>query len=116
MYQGQFSTLSNGSTWITPVIEAVDEDDDNAVLNLADPAYEIAIRVTVGEPDRQPVLVGDLVNGQVFIVGPGFQWAFADTDMNRLCAGTYRLDVRITIDGFVTDLIIGTIAVIEGGR
>jgi hypothetical protein len=35
-------------------------------------------------------------------------------DLDNLAAGTYRLGVKVSIDGFVTDVIERTIAVIEG--
>jgi hypothetical protein len=50
----------------------------------------------------------------VTVPGPGFQWQFEDTDLSSLCAGTYRLGAKVTIDGFIVDLIDGTIAVVEG--
>jgi len=53
-------------------------------------------------------------NGKVTVPGPGFQWRFEVSDLSSLCAGTYRLGVKVTINGFVTDLIDGTVAVLEG--
>jgi hypothetical protein len=55
-----------------------------------------------------------VANSKVLIPGPGFSWQFEVGDLSNLCVGTYRLGAKVTINGFVNDLIDGTIAVVEG--
>ena len=125
MYTGQVDTISNKATWLSDTVEVVD-DRTEATIDLTNPALTVDIVVTIrGRADGSwrdyyvPSSYGilataSIANGKVTIPGPGFQWQFEVSDLSSLCQGTYRLGVKITIDGFVTDLIIGTIAVLEG--
>lgn len=113
MYTGQVATISNRATWRSDVVELVDEDDGTTTdLTTVSP---LDIEVTISDPGCcYPRVTGTIDNGKVTVPGPGFQWQFEDTDLACLCPGTYRLGAKITIDGFVVDLIDGTIAVVEG--
>lgn len=116
MYTGQIAVISNKATWRSDVME-LDDEDDGTTTDLSDPALTVDIVVTIREMDRHcgaTLATASIANGKVTIPGPGFQWQFEVSDLSCLCAGTYRLGVKVTIDGFVTDLIDGTIAVIEG--
>lgn len=113
MYTGQVAAISNRATWRSDVVELVDESDSTTTdLTTVSP---LDIEVTISDLDcRYPRATASIDNGKVTVPGPGFQWQFEDTDLRNLCPGTYRLGVKITIDGFITDVIDGTIAVIEG--
>jgi hypothetical protein len=114
MFQGQVDVISNQATWQSLVYELVDEED-GTTTDLSDGALTVDIVVTIRDkPCNSPLVTGSIDEGQVTVPGPGFQWQFEVDDLTALCAGTYILGVKITIDDFVTDLIIGTIAVIEG--
>lgn len=125
MYIGQVETISNRATWASDTYELVD-DQDGTTTDLTDPALTVDIVVTIrGRSDGSwrdydapsnygTLATASIANGKVSIPGPGFWWQFEDSDLSGLCAGTYKLGVKVTIDGFVTDLIIGTIAVLEG--
>lgn len=125
MYTGQVDTISNKATWASDLVE-VEDDRTGTIIDLTNPMLTIDIVVTVmGRTDGSwldyyaPSSYGilataSIANGKVTIPGPGFQWQFEVSDLSGLCRGTYKLGVKITIDGFVTDLIIGTIAVLEG--
>lgn len=115
MFIGQVATISNQATWASQTYDLVDEDD-GTTTDLTNPLLTVDIVVTIREDrDRAPVLAtASIANSKVTIPGPGFQWQFEVSDLTSLCAGTYRLGAKITIDGFVTDIIIGTIAVLEG--
>jgi hypothetical protein len=124
MYTGQFATISNRGTWPSPICELVD-DQNGTTTDLTDPALTVDIVVTISAlPDgccdvfssgpTVALVTASIANGKVMVPGPGFWWQFEDTDLSRLCAGTYKLGVKVTIDGFVADIIIGTIAVLEG--
>lgn len=113
MYTGQVATISNRATWLSDVLELVDEDDDTTTdLTTVSP---LDIVVTISDHDCcYPRATASIDNGKVTVPGPGFQWQFEDTDLSSLCPGTYRLGVKVTINGFIVDLVDGTIAVVEG--
>jgi len=124
MYTGQVDVISNRATWLSKVCELVDETDGTTV-DLSEPGPAIDIVVTISGLSSRSMDYGSInstcviatasiANGKVTIPGPGFQWQFEVSDLSGLCAGTYRLGVKVTINGFVTDLIDGTIVVIEG--
>ena len=113
MFTGQVAAISNTQTWRSIVYDYVDEDDGTVTdLSTASP---LDIVVTVSDQNCcSPRATASIANGKVTIPGPGFQWQFEVSDLSSLCAGTYRLVVKVTIDGYVQDMIDGTIAVIEG--
>lgn len=115
MYTGQVDAISNQATWASETYELVDEDD-GTTTDLTDPLLTVDIVVTIrGDSERSPVLAtASIANGKVTIPGPGFQWRFEVSDLTDLSLGTYRLGVKLTIDGFVSDFIIGTVAVLDG--
>ena len=115
MYTGQVAVISNQATWASETYEMVD-DEDGTTTDLSDGALIVDIVVTIrDDQDRSSALAtASVANGKVTIPGPGFQWQFEVSDLTDLCAGTYRLGAKVTIDGFVSDFIIGTIAVLDG--
>lgn len=116
MYTGQVAVISNKATWRSDVIELVDEDDGTTTdLSTVSP---LDIVVTISEfpicCSPTALATASIANSKVTVIGPGFQWQFEVGDLSSLCAGTYRLGVKVTIDDFVVDLIDGTITVVEG--
>ena len=113
MFTGQIDVISNRATWQSDDVEIVDED--NVSIDLTNGALNLDIQVTIKDLTGCWVIAtANIANGKVTIPGPGFQWQFEDSDLHALCAGTYRLGVKVTMNDFITDLIDGTIAVIEG--
>lgn len=113
MFTGQVDAISNKATWRSKVYELVDEDDDTTT-DLTE-VSDLDIVVTIADQLTGCIrATASIDNGKVTIPGPGFQWQFEDTDLSSLCAGNYRLGVKVTIDGFIVDLIDGTVAVLEG--
>ncbi|WP_130228882.1 hypothetical protein [Bradyrhizobium sp. Leo121] len=90
------------------------DEDDGSTIDLSSPDYTVAIGVYIKDHDGCRREIATLDNGQVVIVGPGFQWQFNENDVHQFCAGTYPCGVKITINGFITDLIIGDVAILEG--
>lgn len=117
MYQGQVAVISNQATWASDTYELVDEAD-GTTTDLTNPLLTVDIVVTIRDLcERSTDLVtASIANGKASIPGPGFQWQLEVSDLTRLCAGTYRLGAKVTIDGFVTDIIIGTISVLDGNN
>lgn len=112
MFTGQVDTISNKATWVSETYELVD-DADNTTTDLST-ISPLEIEVTIKSLDGCTLTTATIDNGKVLVPGPGFYWRFEDTDLSDICAGTYRLGVKITYDDTVLDEIIGTIAVLEG--
>ncbi|HEY1215344.1 MAG TPA: hypothetical protein VGE93_17065 [Bryobacteraceae bacterium] len=113
MYTGQLATVSNKATWVTPEAFELYDDTDGTTTDLT-ALSDLAIVVTIKDQDGCVRATASIDNGKVTVPGPGFQWRFEDTDLSVLCPGTYTLGVKITTDGVITDLVIGTIGVVEG--
>lgn len=126
MLTGQVAVISNKATWQSDVCELID-DVTGTATDLTDPALTVDIVVTIRcmAPNinsldygtivsNQVIATASIANGKVSIPGPGFQWQFEVSDLSTLCAGTYKLGAKVTIDNFVNDVIDGIITVIEG--
>lgn len=122
MYTGQLDVISNKATWQSDTYELEDEDD-GTVTDLTNPDLAVDIVVTIrelrsGQWERNPnsciLATASIANGKVTIPGPGFEWRFEVSDLSNICAGTYEFGAKVTVDNFVIDLIIGTIAVMQG--
>ena len=113
MYIGQVDKISNKATWQSQTCEVVD-DDDGTVTDLTDPGFDVDIVVTIKNMDGCVRATASIDNGKVLVPGPGFYWQFEVDDLSGLCAGTYRLGVKVTVNDFIIDLIDGTIVVVEG--
>lgn len=123
MYTGQVAVISNKATWRSQVYDLVDEDDDTTtdLTAVADLDIVVTIRGNTGSvqdygttPPAYVHATASIANGKVTVPGPGFQWQFEDTDLSGLSAGTYCVGVKVTMDGFIVDLIIGDLTVLEG--
>ena len=125
MFTGQVAVITNTQDWLSDVRELID-DRDGSTIDLTTPGYIVDIVVTIrglssssyrdyGSIPASPALVtASIANGKVSIVGPGYLWLLVAADLSGLCAGTYRLGVKITLNGFVQDVIDGSIVVVEG--
>lgn len=115
MFIGQFAVISNKATWQSDVCELVDDQDDTTT-DLTDVALTVDIVVTISDFNNHQCIfaTASIANGKVLIPGPGFLFQFEVSDLSNLCAGTYALGAKVTINGFVNDMIDGTIAVVEG--
>lgn len=118
MYIGQVAAISNRATWQSQTYELVDEADntttDLSAIDADDLDIEVTIKPICGEVYGSALATATIANGKIQIPGPGFYWQFEVDDLTSLCPGTYHVGAKITIDDFVTDIIIGTLAVIEG--
>lgn len=123
MFTGEVGVISNKATWRSQVYELVDEDDGTTtdLTAVIDLDIVVTIRGITGStldygrlPPFPIYATASVANGKVTVPGPGFQWQFEDTDLSGICAGTYCVGVKVTMDGFIVDLIIGDITVFEG--
>jgi hypothetical protein len=115
MYQGQVAVISNTATWASDTYELIDEED-GTTTDLTDPLLTVDIIVTIRDMTEgsSDLVTASISNGKISIPGPGFQWQFEVSDLSALCPGTYRLGAKVTVNNFVSDIIIGTIAVLDG--
>jgi len=123
MFTGEVGVISNRATWLSQEYELVDEDDgtttDLTTVSVLD--IVVTIRGITGSvqdygvrPPSYVYATASIANGKVTVPGPGFQWQFEDTDLSAMCAGTYRVGAKVTMDGFIVDMIIGDLTVLEG--
>ena len=124
MYTGQVATISNRATWQSDVCELVDEDDGTTTDLTNAGTVDIVVTIrgltinrdygTITNSSNNVLATASIANGKVTIPGPGFQWQFEVADLSGICAGTYRLGAKVTINGFVNDVIDGSLVVVEG--
>ena len=123
MYTGQVDVISNRATWRSQVYDLVDEADDTTtdLAAVVDLDIVVTIRGVTGSaldygrlPPAPIYATASIANGKVTVPGPGFQWQFEDTELSSICPGTYCVGVKVTMDGFIVDLIIGDLTVLEG--
>lgn len=111
MYTGSLAAVSNREDWIavSPLI-----DDDGAEVTLTDASFEMFI-CRQGCPN-DAVLSGSTADGKITLPSATtFQWAFTPDDMSVLCAGTYDVFLRVTIDDVVTQILSCSVPIVEGG-
>lgn len=111
MYTGSLAAVSNREDWIA-VSPLIDEDGEE--VTLTDATFEMFI-CRPGCPDNA-VLTATTANGKITLPSTTtFQWAFTPTDMAVLCAGTYDVFLRVTIDDVVTQILSASVPIVEGG-
>lgn len=112
MYTGTLAAVSNREDWIasSPLI-----DDDGSEVTLTDATFEMYV-CRQGCPDA-PILTATTENGKITLINNdlAYQWHFPPEDMGNLCAGTYDVFQRVTIDNVVTQILSCSVPVVEGG-
>lgn len=111
MHTGSLAAVSRREDWIasSPLI-----DEDGEEVTLTDATFEMFI-CAQGSPDTA-VLSGSTDDGRITLpTSTSFQWAFTPDDMSVLCAGTYDVFLRVTIDDVVTQILSCTVPIVEGG-
>lgn len=118
MFIGQIDTISNKADWTAPFFVQLINDSDGSIINIlnVDVGFDCSVYIKDME-DCQRVL-GSISTGEVIVSegddGAGFQWAFEESSLSCLCAGTYKFGIKTTANDDVQDIVLGTIAVIEG--
>jgi hypothetical protein len=111
MYTGSLAAVSNQQDWreTSPLI-----DDDGEEVTLTDATFEMYI--CRQNDSKNAVLTATTGNGKITLpTSTTFQWWFTQEDMQDLCAGTYDVFMRVTIDGIVEQIMSATVPVVEGG-
>ncbi|ANW00690.1 hypothetical protein [Bradyrhizobium icense] len=111
MYTGSLAAVSNKEDWIA-VSPLIDENGEE--VTLTDATFEMFI-CKQNDPSTA-VLTASTANGKITLPSSTtFQWAFTPDDMDDLCAGTYDVFLRVTIDDVVTQILSCTVPIVEGG-
>ena len=111
MYTGSLAAVSNKEDWIA-VSPLIDEDGEEVTLTAA--TFEMYICKQT-DPTTA-VLTATNANGKITLPSATtFQWWFTPSDMDDLCAGTYDVFLRVTIDDVVTQIMSCTVPIVEGG-
>ncbi len=120
MYTGQVAVITNREDWVSDFVQFTNEDD-GSVLNILNQDIGFDCSVYIKDEDGcQRVTPASIANGGVVasasdvVNEPGVQWTFSEDALRCLCAGTYRCGIKVTANGQVSDVVVGTIAVIEG--
>lgn len=111
MYTGSLAAVSNKEDWIatSPLI-----DDDNEEVTLTDADFVLYV-CKQGYPDTA-LLTASIDNGKITLpTTTSFKWWFTAADMATLCAGTYDVFLRVTIDDIPTQILSCTVPIVEGG-
>lgn len=107
MYTGSLGTVSNREDWIQ-AIEVLDDDGDP--VNIAAATIELAVRK---QGDGSPSLEASVGDG-IVVASPIFTFTFDVADMRGLCPGSYDVGVVVTIGSTSTQLIVGTVSIVDG--
>jgi len=111
MYTGSLAAVSNKEDWIavSPLI-----DEDGAEVTLTSATFEMYICKQT-DPTTA-ILTATSANGKITLPSATtFQWHYTPSDMDDLCAGTYDVFLRVTIDSVVTQIMSCTVPIVEGG-
>lgn len=112
MYTGTLGEVSNREDWIVNISFVV---EDGSEFDLST-ASDIETYITEAGSPRRSILSATLGNGGITLPDHyTMQWMFAESDMQKLCAAQYGIFQRIRVNGFWTQTISGTVAIIEGG-
>lgn len=111
MYTGTLGAVSTREDWIA-TSPLIDENGDE--ITLTDAVFEMFI--CRQDTPTTAILTGSTSNGKITLPSSTtFQWHYTPTDMATLCAGTYDVFLRVTIDDVVSQILSATVAVVEGG-
>jgi hypothetical protein len=111
MYTGSLAAVSNKEDWIA-VSPLIDDDGEEVTLTGA----TFVLFVCKQNDPTSATLTASTDNGKITLpTTTTFQWAFTPTDMATLCAGTYDVFLRVTIDDVVTQILSCTVPIVEGG-
>jgi hypothetical protein len=118
MFTGQIDTISNKADWVEPLFVQLIDSSDNSVIDIQNNDIGFDCSVYIKDMDGCVRVTGSIATGEVGVAsgddGPGFFWSFEDTALSGLCAGTYQFGIKTTTNGAISDVIIGTIAVVGG--
>jgi hypothetical protein len=107
MYTGHLGTVSNREDW-QQSIDVVDDSGD--AVDISSAQITLAVR---GRGAAAPILTADQ-NDCIAISSPRFTFAFEAAKMRALCPGQYDVGCVVALGGVTTQLIVGTVNVVDG--
>lgn len=107
MLQGSLGVISNRETYIQDM-QVLDENDDPIDVTGATIVFEMRERT-----DTSAVLSADTDDG-ITISTTTFTIRFEVDDVRDLEAGEYEVGITIEMDGDTTQLVAGSISVVDG--
>jgi hypothetical protein len=112
MYTGSMGAVSNREDWIVNISAVADDGSSYSFTGAAASVY-----VTDEDLPTSAILSGSVADGSILISADGLTltWTFAATKMNTFRAGTYSVFSRMTLNGVTSQLISGTVSIVEGG-
>lgn len=111
MYTGQAAVFSNREDWKF-VPYSVEDDDTGELVDLT----STDIVAEVSDQSGCMLLTGSTDDGKITLVeSDTFQILFPRVSVTSICPGTYNVGVTVENAGMTISLIIGTIAVLNGG-
>lgn len=114
MYTGQVDSVTNQEDWVSDFYELIDDDTGN-VINILNNNVGFSGTVTIRERESNEQRLSASVTVSANDAGEaGFQWTFTKAQMSALRARTYNCYVTVVENGITRDLIVGTLAVLQG--
>jgi hypothetical protein len=113
MYTGSLGAVANQEDWIVTISLL---DDTNTAMSVAGAA--ISLFVTEEDRPSNSIVSGSVADGTIVISADGlsFTWTVsAATLAGKLPSGTYAVFVRMLLNGVTSQLISGTVSIVEGG-
>jgi hypothetical protein len=129
MYSGHLCEQSNRSDWQEAIVLTDMETDDLIDISLCRITMSVVplqrgvnayatVPTSYGYgdiPNNSPVLTGSTDTGEITLPELGtFMWTFPADRMGGVCAGAYQVGVRISQDDRTMQLIVGSVAIVEG--
>lgn len=114
-YRGSLGEQSNKADWISEVFTMTDEITGQDA-DLSDGALTVEIEFVIRKEAASSDLVNALLSAadKITLSGGGFMWHLTPDDLSSLCAGTYFVGVKVTIDGIDYDMIEASVSILEG--
>jgi len=111
MYVGSVGAFSNDEEWR---LDGLLLDDDGEEVTLTGATLEFYIAKE--QAPRNALLTATTADGKITLpTATSFQILFDPEDVADLVIGTYSAFLKVTISGVRTQIISGTVQVIEGG-
>jgi len=116
MLTGSLEAVSNRETWT----QDIELTDDGTAIDLSTASIVVEVRAKrgtsdYGVPAGTAVLSATTANLKITLLGAGqFRWTFPATDMRGVVPGTYDVGATYTVAGVTTQLLIGTVPIIDG--
>lgn len=111
MYIAILEPVSTREDWTIPV--EVTEPDSNDPIDITGASITLGVRHIKTKAQVLSATVGSgitITNGALGL----FQWSFDNSTMGGVTPGTYEVGLIITIGSVTTQLLIGTVPILDG--